>query len=120
MKPRRGKIALFAIVALAAAGGIIMALWNLLIPDIFGLTVINFWQALGLFVLSRILFGRFGFRGNGMMRFGQGHPIHEKWRNMTPEQRKEFISKRRKFGFGPPFGRERCDTEAHGEQTERN
>lgn len=33
-----------------------MWLWNALIPDIFGLTVIGFWQALGLNVLSGILF----------------------------------------------------------------
>ena len=31
-------------------------LWNLLIPDIFGLSVISIWQALGLSFLSGLLF----------------------------------------------------------------
>ena len=35
---------------------------------------------------------------------GKGHnPMHDKWMKMTPEQRKEFINKRKKFGFGKPF-----------------
>jgi hypothetical protein len=35
-----------------------MYLWNLLMPDIFGLPTITFWQALGLMVLSTLLFWR--------------------------------------------------------------
>ena len=35
-----------------------MLLWNWLMPDIFGLTQIDFWQALGLLVLSTLLFWR--------------------------------------------------------------
>ena len=38
-----------------------MWLWNQLMPAIFGLHAINFWQALGMLVLCKILFG--GFRG---------------------------------------------------------
>lgn len=34
----------------------IMWLWNWLMPAIFGLTVINYWQALGLELLSSLLF----------------------------------------------------------------
>lgn len=33
-----------------------MWLWNWLMPDIFSLTEINFWQALGINVFSAILF----------------------------------------------------------------
>jgi hypothetical protein len=35
---------------------------------------------------------------------------------MTPEQRKEFINKRRRFGFGRPFDWERFDMNEHSEQ----
>ena len=35
----------------------VMLLWNWLMPLIFGLIEINFWQALGILVLSKILFG---------------------------------------------------------------
>ncbi len=110
------KIMVMCVVALAIAGTVIMLLWNALIPGIFGVATISFWQALGLFVLSRILFGRFGFGGNRMMMQGRGNSIREKWMKMTPEQRKEFINKRRKFGFGHSCGMERFDTEKHEEQ----
>lgn len=89
---------LFAIIALIAFGGAIMYLWNWLIPDIFGLTTINFWQAAGLFILSRILFSGMGHKG----RHGHGgkwgsRAGREKWMNMTPEERREWF-KKRKFG----------------------
>ena len=41
-------------------GYMIMFLWNWLIPEIFGLTTITFWQAIGLALLSKLLFGGFG------------------------------------------------------------
>ena len=41
-------------------GYIIMSLWNWLMPDIFGLTTITYWQAVGLFVLAKFIFGGFG------------------------------------------------------------
>ncbi len=34
----------------------VMLLWNVLMPDLFGLTTITFWQALGISVLCSILF----------------------------------------------------------------
>jgi hypothetical protein len=37
-------------------GAPVMVLWNLLMPDIFGLPVIGFWQAFGLNLLFSILF----------------------------------------------------------------
>lgn len=41
-------------------GYIIMWLWNKLMPEIFGLTTITYWQGIGLFILARILLGSFG------------------------------------------------------------
>ena len=38
-------------------GFVIMWLWNWLMPDIFGLTTLTYWQAVGLFILSKILIG---------------------------------------------------------------
>ncbi|KAA6315090.1 hypothetical protein EZS27_034399, partial [termite gut metagenome] len=71
-----------------------------LVPAIFGLTVINFWQALGLLALARLFFGGLGrhvrHAGGG---FGK-NPIREKWEKMTPEERNEFIKKRNEFGHG--------------------
>jgi len=45
---------------LAFMGWVVMALWNWLMPDIFGLTTITYWQAWGLLALSTILFKGFG------------------------------------------------------------
>lgn len=112
MKARRFKMAIFALAICAAFSGIVMLLWNMLIPGIFGLATINFWQALGLLVLTRILFGGFGGGRKMMMGHGFGggmhehNPFREKWMKMTPEERKAFIKKRHDHAFGGPFGRD--------------
>lgn len=85
---------LFGAAALFLFGSAIMLLWNWLMPEIFGLTTINFWQALGLFILSRILFSGMGGKGGKHSHHG-GHKGREKWKNMTPEERKEWFSKRK-------------------------
>ena len=36
---------------------VVMSLWNWLVPSVIGWKTIDFWQALGLLVLSRVLFG---------------------------------------------------------------
>jgi len=80
---------LFGILFFGVMGLLIFGLWNALIPAILGLPKISFWQALGLFILSRILFGRFGGGGWGKMRkarFVRG------WKNLTPEERQRFRS----------------------------
>ncbi len=41
-------------------GFIVMRLWNWLMPEIFGLKTVTYWQAWGLLLLSCILFGRIG------------------------------------------------------------
>ena len=42
---------------IALGGGIVMQLWNWLLPSLVGVRPITFWQALGLLALCRILFG---------------------------------------------------------------
>ena len=55
------KIMLFVLIALAVFSFVVMHLWNWLMPELFGLHLITYWQALGVLILSKILFG--GFRG---------------------------------------------------------
>ena len=55
-------------------GKVVQLLWNWLLPPLFGFPMVSFWQALGLLVLSRILFGglgRGGHRGPRGMRFSR-------------------------------------------------
>ena len=49
----------FVTMAILAVGFVVMSLWNVLMPDIFGLPSITFFQAIGLLILSRLLFGGF-------------------------------------------------------------
>ena len=84
---------LFFLIAVAAflivAGWIVMVLWNLILPDVVGVRQISWWQALGILVLSRLLFGSWG-------RFGRRHLDHRKtmwrnkWKEMNDEERAAF------------------------------
>ncbi len=82
-------IGIFGAVAIAALallfGYIVMLLWNWLIPAIFGLGIITFWQAVGIIILAKLLFGGFG-GGSG-----------------RPGRRKKNLEKRMKHRL-----RERC------------
>lgn len=82
-----GKV-LLALMAVVALGWGVTLLWNWVMPALFaGARTIDFAHALGLLVLSRILFG--GFRGHG----GWRHKRHwRKWEAMTPEEREAFRS----------------------------
>jgi len=109
MKTKAFKIVGIIILVIAAGIGFsfaVMLLWNWLIPGIFGLGIISFWQALGLLVLSRLLFGGHGSGGGpGFGGMRHKNALREKWVNMTPEQQKEFISKRKEHMCGGKFGR---------------
>jgi hypothetical protein len=41
-------------------GAVVMVLWNWLMFDIFGLAAINYWQAFGIVLLAKLVFGGFG------------------------------------------------------------
>ena len=58
------------ILFIALFGFAVMSLWNWLMPELFGLKAIGYWQAMGLMVLSRIFFGGFGRGGNGRSLHG--------------------------------------------------
>jgi hypothetical protein len=106
MKGRKKWIFLapLAIVALAlfiALGGeIVQLLWNGLLPPLFGWRQITFWQALGMLVLCRILFGGWG-AGRGH-RSGFRRRMAERWDAMTPEERERFRQRMRgRWGLDP-------------------
>jgi len=54
-------LAIFGVVGIGIAISLLLAfpvmiLWNWLMPDLFGLSAIDFWQAVGLMLLSSFLF----------------------------------------------------------------
>ena len=57
---RISMVAIFVLIVIAGFGQAVLQLWNLLMPDIFGLHPISFWQAVGLMALSWLLFGGLG------------------------------------------------------------
>ncbi len=71
-----------------------MYLWNWLMPLIFHLPEITFWQTIGLMLLSRFILGCGGPRGRGGHRGHRGphcrQHLHKKWGHMTPEEREKF------------------------------
>jgi hypothetical protein len=83
------KFAVFAVLAVALFSFVVMNLWNWLMPAVFASRPITFWQALGLLVLSRILFG--GFHRGPARRTYWRHRMAERWSRMTPEEREKFV-----------------------------
>ena len=83
------KAALFITIALAGFGQAVHQLWNWLMPSIFGLRPIDFWQSVGLMALCWILFGGWrGFRGPGSGNRGTSRRrLLERWNEMTPQER---------------------------------
>jgi hypothetical protein len=68
-----GLLALFAAVT--------MWLWNWLMPAIFKLPTIGFWKAVGVLILSHIL-----FKGGGFGRAGRSHRMRSRIRERMAEE----------------------------------
>ena len=83
---------LFFIAAVLVFGAIVMGLWNAILPAVIGVKVITFWQALGILLLSKILFGSFGHRGgwNGGRRHQWKKGMQEKLATMSAEDKEKF------------------------------
>lgn len=98
------KVMLFAVLFVGVFGFVLMSLWNWLMPTVFDLHPIHFWQAVGLLILSKILFGFHGFHGRGGGRMHWRKRMMERWEHMTPEEREKFRQNMRgRCGpFGPP------------------
>ena len=64
---------IFAILFALVFGFLVKWLWNVLMPELFGLTQITYWQAFGIVVLAKLLFGTFGSKGHGHDRRSR-HP----------------------------------------------
>ncbi|WP_347372560.1 hypothetical protein [Aequorivita sp. Q41] len=71
---------------------VIMYLWNAILPEVLHVSPITYWQALGLFILSRILFGGFGCGGSkhNKMSSHKKSEFKRKFMNMTDEEKATF------------------------------
>ncbi|MGI4872179.1 MAG: hypothetical protein ACRYFX_13515 [Janthinobacterium lividum] len=106
----RGRFAFFALAAAGLAlllGGVVMLLWNAVLPAATHAGPLTYWQGVALLVLCRLLFGSFGGgrRGGGLGGPAAWAAQREKWQQMTPEERQQFRQRwqaRRGRWGGPP------------------
>jgi len=110
---KRGKwivlIIVFVPLAIAAVGFITMSLWNWLVPDLFHGPVITFWQALGLLLLTKILFWKFTKHQHGGSHW---RPYwKEKWNTMSAEEKDRFKQKMKEKWCG--WGESKSDQKAN-------
>ncbi|MEM6843606.1 MAG: hypothetical protein AAF944_27365 [Bacteroidota bacterium] len=88
------KVIVLSALAILALSTVVMLLWNWLVPSLFNGPSISFGQALGLLILSKILFsslGRGRWRGGYLTRKrAWKRQFEEKWHTMTPEEREKF------------------------------
>ena len=94
----------FAIIGCAALfTWAVYALWNGVLMDVVGVKAITFWQALGLLVLAKILFGGFPSRSGpcGIAPW-RGRMMSKHWESLNPEQREKMREEmRHRFGDWP-------------------
>ena len=76
------------IVFIVVGGVVVLQLWNWLLPPLFGVPAVTFWQALGILALCRILFGGFGdpTRDRAEPRRGTA----ERWQRLSPEEQEQL------------------------------
>ena len=84
------------LLAIALASTAVMLLWNAIVPGLFptlNIGTLTFCKALGLLVLSKILFGGFrrgGHYGGWKQRRMQQAAWKEKWMHMSDEEKAKF------------------------------
>jgi hypothetical protein len=77
-----------SIVFIAVGGGVVLQLWNWLLPPLFGVPQVTFWQALGILALCRILFGGFGDPTKDRSESRRRTP--EPWQRLSPEEQERL------------------------------
>lgn len=80
---------LMAAIFLFAITGIVFLLWNAILPKVTPVKEITYWQAMGILLLSKILFGSMKF-GKHHKQHGPSESFRGKWKSMSEEQRAEF------------------------------
>lgn len=93
-------VLIFIPIVLFGFGEAVLHLWNWLMPMLFHLPVISFWEGVGLMCLGWLLFGglrglsgaRAGYRGHGHCRMPERWEQRwdDRWNRMSPEERDKF------------------------------
>lgn len=108
------KFVLFATLFVAVVAYVTMSLWNWLVPVLVNGPFITIWQALGLLVLTRILFGGWGRGGRaGWARHRRQwkQKMESRLGHLTPEERENFRQKMQGACAGPAWMRRKSTEE---------
>jgi hypothetical protein len=91
MKRRWPRFLFFLLVvgplAIFIFGSVVMLLWNNVLTPVLKVGEVTFWQALGILVLSKILFA--GFMGGGGRRYYRRRMWRD-WEKLTPEEKERY------------------------------
>jgi hypothetical protein len=101
------KFLLMGALFITALGFGVRELWNCLIPDLFHGPVVTFWQALGLCLLGKLIFG---WHGSGPAGFKAGkdrwrQKMQERMEHMTPEEKEKLRERFKRCMPGRGFDR---------------
>ena len=91
-----GFVGLFALVF----GYVVKWVWNMFMPAVFGLSQITFWQAFGIVILAKLLFG--GFSPHRYDRGYRYDRLHHHWRfpwNRFRDHRQDLKSNYRNWKY---------------------
>ncbi|MBN1196060.1 MAG: hypothetical protein JXA62_01485 [Candidatus Aminicenantes bacterium] len=82
---------------------LVKVLWNWLMPVLFGLPLIGFWQAFGVLLLAKILFGGHGHGGHRHEESAKSGHVHPWFRRKPgvpgPLQREAWVGPRSRDDF---------------------
>ena len=92
---RRFFFLLFIPLLVGALGGVVMWLWNAILPEVLGARPLSYGQAVGLLILSRILLGGFRF-GGGTRPPWKGGFRRGRWAGMSDEEKAKIKEEWRK------------------------
>lgn len=115
-------LGIIAAAALAIIFGLLIQwLWNELMPPIFGLPEVSYWQAVGLVVLAHILFGHHNHTHDGPRKSRRTSTCGSKAANTSKEEDEIFIKDWDSFReFWKDHGREAFTNWLHGREQKEN
>jgi hypothetical protein len=89
---RKGKFFFLPLMVLALLGFglVVMLLWNAILPSVTGVEKLSYWQAVGILLLSRILFGGIWPGKKAHHKSPKARMWRNKWMNMSEEERAQF------------------------------
>lgn len=81
-----------AMVIVTVLSTLVMYLWNTVLAEVVPVKVISFWQAMGILILTRILFGgfRMGSKNRNYYKKEMKRSYQDKWASMDQTEKAKF------------------------------